>query len=260
MAALDTLLDGLIDYAGLYPPASLDMQPMVKQYAMALAGEPSWVVGRVIVPASRLEEFEAAAAGALPGHEDDDPWCVSALVQLDAFDEQLERIAAFNDAHEAPGDGMALIDAIEIRASSATDIETIAAGLPEGLFPFVEIPVDADPRGLLAALAGEGFGAKIRTGGVEPHLYPAVKDIARFLVHTAAAQVPFKATAGLHHPLPNDNSGVPARQQGFVNVMLAAAAAQHLGLDEAAVADVLRCDDAAAFGRSGLIIAFAAIA
>ena len=179
MAALDILLDGLIDYAGLYPPASLDMQPMVEQYAMALAGEQSWVVGRVIVPANRLDEFEEAAAGKLPGHEDDDPWCVSALLQLDAFDEQLQRIAAFNDAHEAPADGMALIDAIEIRASSGADIETIAAGLPEGLFPFVEIPVDADPRGLLAALAGEGPAPWVEKAAQDVQL-----SAARVTLHT----------------------------------------------------------------------------
>ena len=254
MPALEMLLDGLVDYAGLFPPASLDMDAMVEQYAMALAGEQSWVVGRVIVPASQLSAFETAAAGALPGHEDDDPWCISALVRADAMDADLEAIGAFNDAHEEPGDGLALIDAIEVKVQDASGVEAIASNLPEGLFTFVEMPIDVDPRGMLAALAGDELAAKIRTGGMTPELYPKVGDVAAFIVHAAAAGVPFKATAGMHHPLPNDNPDVPARQLGFLNVFLAAALAHHAGLDAAAVQAVLEETDPAAFDFDGTIV------
>lgn len=247
MPALETLLDGLVDYAGLYPPASLDMDGMVEQYAMALAGEPSWLVGRVIVPIAQLDAFEAAARPALPGHADDDPWCISGLVRADHMDADLEAIGAFNDLHEDPVNGLALIDAIEVKACDAAGIEAIASNLPEGLFAFVEIPIDTDPRGLLAALAGDELAAKIRTGGVTPELNPNVSDVAAFIVHAAAAAVPFKATAGLHHPLPNDNPDVPARQMGFLNVFLGAALAQHASLDAAAVQAILEEADPDAF-------------
>ncbi|MCH2135820.1 MAG: hypothetical protein MK101_04460 [Phycisphaerales bacterium] len=251
MPAFEALLDGLVDYAGLYPPASLDMPAMVEQYAMALASEEAWMVGRVIVPVSGLDDFEDAAIGALPGHEDDDPWVISALVNADQLEADLDRVLRFNEVHAEPGNGLALIDAVEVKASDAAGIESIAAALPEGLFAFVEIPVDRDPRGLLAQLAGDELAAKVRTGGIEPHLYPDVADVAAFIVHAAAAEVPFKATAGMHHPLPNDNPAVPARQLGFVNVFLAAALAQHEGLDAAAVAQVLELDDPGKIGFDG---------
>jgi len=251
MTAIDTLLDGLADYAGLFPPASLNMDAMVEQYAMGLAGPCASMLGRVIVPAAKLGDFERAAAAALPGHADDDPWCISALVRADDMDADLETIATFNDEHVDPGNGLALIDVIEVKAGDVEGIEAIASNLPEGLFAFVEIPIDSDPRGLLAALAGDGLGAKIRTGGMTPELYPDMGDVARFIVHAAAAEVPFKATAGLHHPLPNDNSDVPARQLGFVNVFAAATFTQTAGLDVAAVHAVLELADPDAFHFDG---------
>ena len=56
------LLSGLIDYAGLFPPASLAMAAAVANYDAYLRGEYSWILGRFIVPVARLEEFEKALA------------------------------------------------------------------------------------------------------------------------------------------------------------------------------------------------------
>ena len=247
MALIDVLLDGLIDFAGLYPPASLEMQPMVDRYAAALAGPEAWMTGRVIVPAGGLDAFALAAQQHLVAEALEDPWCVSVLVGMNQLSADLDAIDAFNEAHE----DAALVDVIEVKAADASHIETLAQHLPDTLFAFVEIAIDSDPRGLLAALAGEGMAAKIRTGGVTPDAYPAWDDVASFLVHTAAAQVPFKATAGLHHPLPNDNPDVPARQLGFLNVFLAAALAQHRHLNAAAVLEVLELSDPDAFAFDG---------
>ena len=49
-ATLSVLLDGLIDYAGLFPPAKLDMQPMVDTYRRVMLDPRGWMVGRIIVP------------------------------------------------------------------------------------------------------------------------------------------------------------------------------------------------------------------
>ena len=63
---LRALLHHVVDYAGLFPPAKLDMQPTVDNYAAALAGADQWMLGRLIVPVKRLDEFEACAAAHLP--------------------------------------------------------------------------------------------------------------------------------------------------------------------------------------------------
>ena len=56
-----TLIAGLIDYAGLFPPASLSMKAAVKEYARRRQSPEAWLLGRFVVPADRLEEFDIAA-------------------------------------------------------------------------------------------------------------------------------------------------------------------------------------------------------
>jgi hypothetical protein len=50
------LLDHLIDYAGLFPPAALSMQDSVRNYARYRDGEYAWALGRFVVPKERVPE------------------------------------------------------------------------------------------------------------------------------------------------------------------------------------------------------------
>ena len=84
-AGVDELLRGLVDYAGLFPPAGLGMAPAVANYARYLRGGESWMLARFIAPASRLGEFEAAAMPFWREHPSRGdtglhPWHISALV------------------------------------------------------------------------------------------------------------------------------------------------------------------------------------
>jgi len=69
------------------------------------------------------------------------------------------------------------------------------------------------------------MGAKIRTGGVEADQFPTLEKVAGWIARCAGAGVPFKATAGLHHPFRHYSDDVGTRMHGFVNVFLAAALA-----------------------------------
>lgn len=255
--ALRALLGHLIDYAGLFPPATLDMQPMVDNYARYLSGDDAWMLNRVIVPVSRLEEFERCAVGLLPTEEDGEPWLISALTRR-AGDKDLvadiEAIEAFNEHHRAAAAGLAEIDVIELKAATATEIDAALNILPDALFPFVELPVSDDPRGLVAALVGSDAGAKIRTGGVTGDLYPDVEAVARFIVACCGAGVPFKGTAGMHHPLRHYCAAVQATEHGFLNVFIAACVAEVEPDDPALIREVLsiESDDEFSFTDEGI--------
>ncbi|HYO76765.1 MAG TPA: hypothetical protein VE010_09910 [Thermoanaerobaculia bacterium] len=54
--SLRALLEGLIDYAGLFPPAALSMQDAVRNYARYREDEYAFALGRFVVPADRAEE------------------------------------------------------------------------------------------------------------------------------------------------------------------------------------------------------------
>lgn len=228
MHSLRVLLTGILDYAGLFPPAKLDMAETVRNYARCRESAESWMLGRLIVPVARLEEFERAAVELLPPNDDEDMWLVSALTAPagdEAFARDMETILAFNERHLEAEFGAAYIDVVEIKASSPQAIDRAVAAIPEELYPYFEIPADGDVRGLVAALAGQEAGAKIRTGGLDPAAVPSTDAVARFIWACAAAEVPIKATAGLHHPLRHHAPAFGGHMHGFLNVFGAACVA-----------------------------------
>ena len=125
MRTLRALMGGILDYAGLFPPAALAMQPMVERYATAVSGPSAWFVGRVIVPVSQLKAFEEAAKGHLPVTKDalNAPvWRLSALVPPlweNELERALEAIDGFNERHADSLDGAAVVDTIECKAGSS---------------------------------------------------------------------------------------------------------------------------------------------
>jgi hypothetical protein len=219
-------MDGSLDYAGLFPPANLDMGPTVANYAEHRDCADGWMVSRLVVPVSRLDEFEEHAATLLPvsrNPADDDCWVISALTAPageDRFADDLDTIDAFNERHLAPGTGAAVIDTIECRASNAAEIDNALEQLPESIFPYFELDHHTDIRGLVAAMAGMDAGAKIRTGGITADLHPTPEELARFIMTCSTAEVPFKATAGLHHPFRHHAESVGCEQFGFLNVFV----------------------------------------
>ncbi len=256
MRIVQALMGGILDYAGLFPPAKLDMAPTVANYSAYRTGDDRWMLGRLIVPVSRLDEFERSAVSFLPSRADD-AWPISALlspVAENKFELELERIEKFNTDHADPRlssrHGSAHIDTVEVAANAPAQIDRLLDALPDHLFPYVELPVESDPRGLITSLAGSDAGAKVRTGGLTPRAYPSPADLARFIAACAASDVPFKATAGLHHPLRHVNAAVGCDEFGHLNVFLAATIAfieRDAGANEAELVALLEEREASAF-------------
>ncbi len=265
--SLRTLLAGIVDYAGLYPPAGLAMQPAVEDYARALRGGHAWMLGRFVCPASLLDEFSTAAAPFMPGtfatsgyreHADaTEPWRVSVIVD-GPLGQAVEAISCFNARHTQADRGQAIADALEMKPPGGAVVEETLDAIPDEVFPFFEAPgltpqEQGDPRGLIAALAGGGAGAKIRTGGLTAAAFPTAAQVAGFIVACHAAEVPFKATAGLHHPVRAEHAltyepeAARAVMHGFLNVFMAAALVHGAGADAAAAQAVIEETDPAAF-------------
>lgn len=184
------------------------------------------MLGRFVLPVSRLGEFERASEGKLPYEAGADPWLMSVLIDGD-LDENLDEVFAFNDAHEDARRGLAVVDSVELKAASAGMVDQGLDLIPEELMPFFEVAAGEDPRGVIAALSGNDAAAKIRTGGVTASAIPRASYVAGFIAACDAADVPFKATAGLHHALRGDyrltyEKGSPVgTMHGFLNVFAA---------------------------------------
>lgn len=253
MLSIRTLLGGILDYAGLFPPAKLDMPAAVRSYAGLVGGADAWLAGRFVLPVARFAEFESAAESLLPKVEsgpEDEAWTISAITAAAAdpeFARDLDAIEAFNERHAKPGAGSALIDSIEVRVATAAEVDRALDLVPNELHPYFECPAGADPRGFVAAMAGLDAGAKIRTGGLTAEAHPSTGEVARFLLACALAEVPFKATAGLHHPLRHHAPDVGCPQHGFLNLFVGASFAFHRKVDEATLARLLADESEAGF-------------
>lgn len=217
--SLRALLEHLIDYAGLFPPAGLDMNTVVHNFALYAAGEHAWILGRFVVATSRLEEFERALATVAVNEQ----WRLTALLGSDPAAD-LERAAEFNLRNA----GRARVDSVEAKASSEDEIKIVDALLPAETDVYFEIAPEQAAE-LMPIIQDLGGRAKIRTGGVTTEAIPDAEAVASFIAQCARFGVPFKATAGLHHPLrclkPLTYAADAQRSimHGFLNVFLTAA-------------------------------------
>jgi hypothetical protein len=242
MTALQSLLDGLIDYAGLFPPAGLDMLTAIRNYAEYRAGDYSYALGRFVVPASRLSEFSDAFNEACC-NEQGAPWLLSVIGTGD-LKADMPNLAAFSE-------GAAFFDALEIKATDAAHAEQILTTSPSSEATYIEFASEKASE-ILPVLKKFKARAKIRTGGVTPDTFPSSEKVARFLISCAKEQIAFKATAGLHHPLRGtykltyEAESGSAHMHGFINVFVAATIA-YLGAEEADVLSVLGAQKAEAF-------------
>ena len=214
------LLTEIIDYAGLFPPSQATMAEAVGNYVAYKQSEYAWMLGRFVVPAVRLDEFKENAQEFLTT---ENVWHLSVLAGEDVY-ESIQLIENFNRQN---GD-RALCDALEVRAKTSSKIENTVNILPENLTAYFELPLDERLGDLVATLAILGQRAKIRTGGVTSDAFPKTREIIRFIRTCLAANVPFKATAGLHHPvrcfkpLTYEPDAPEGTMHGFLNLFLAA--------------------------------------
>jgi hypothetical protein len=230
LESVDELLEALVDYAGLFPPAAETMRTAAANYAAYLTGPDRRALARFIIPASRLGELESQAAGLMPAGSDAEPWHLSALISADTGAD-VRTILDFNRRHASGSSARAVIDAVELKVSSVAEIPKRCRRLPADVTTYFEIPVTGDGTvaSFISAIAASGARAKIRTGGVTPDAFPSPDAVIDFLIACRQEGVAFKATAGLHHPLRGEyrltyEAGSPkAMMYGYVNVFLAAA-------------------------------------
>lgn len=242
-ASLRALMDGLVGYAGLFPPAELGLEAAVREYGAHLQSDDQWMLGDFIVPASRLAELTAWREVMAGG---DRSWRFVVLPRggdLDALESSLREDFAAMDDFEQAMEGRAGISGIEIRLPSSIAIESAATARwmdrihsvvrERALDVFVE-PVRgtgwpemlANTADVLSqvrtAIAGPNFGMKLRCGGVTADAFPSVDEVAEFIEVSRKFEVPFKATAGLHHPIRHHHAPLGVDMHGFVNVFAAA--------------------------------------
>jgi hypothetical protein len=181
--SLRALLANAVDYAGLYPPASLPLAEVVTNYRRYLHSPEAWMLNRLVLPMEKLSEVSLG-----------EKWRVTLLVEGE------------------PGPLPPKVETLETKAGRRLSLPT-----------YCEVPLER---------VEDGY-AKIRTAT------PSSETLAEFLCAAAARRLPFKATAGLHHP-------IRTSMHGFLNVFVGATFAW-LGMDRITLTNLLNEADPQAF-------------
>ncbi|MDQ6933472.1 MAG: hypothetical protein M3160_09910 [Candidatus Eremiobacteraeota bacterium] len=254
MTALEAFFDRLVDYAGLFPPALLSMGESIDQYEQARSGNYTWILGRFICPASRLPEFHETVRSTVP---------LSIIIEtphdarewFDATKTQIESLAPLAPACFE----IRLPEPVALRENFDPNIAQLAAllrkaGLAE-VPVFVELPRTGRWSELLdsgmRALSRANLRAKIRCGGATRNDFPSSANIADFIAASKEYGVPFKATAGLHHPVRHRDQRSGSAMHGFLNIVGAAVFANSAGFSRERLIAVLDEEDSDAFTFAG---------
>lgn len=244
------MLEGSIDYAGLFPPAKLPMDASVRNYLRFVQGAESWIMGRFVCPTSRLMEFEQIVSREQPPPSI--PLTVVGVggADLDAFEDGLAADAeAMTRFEESLGDHCP-IEAFEVRCPSLDVLETVIDDLQgfDEIDAFVELPWEEGLADGLAMIAeSDWLGAKARTGGADASAYPTAEQLAEFLQSCRQLEVPMKLTAGLHQPLNHLDRKLNVESHGFLNVFAALALAEANELSRHDMVEILREREPRAF-------------
>lgn len=249
-AVLRAMLEGVIDYAGLFPPAKLPMKDALTEYLELVEGPDSWIVDRFACNIGRLPDL----AVELAEHPEEPNVLVSVIgtAQPDHkhWKHGLEHDAAVMTKFISDAESHGDIQAFEIRVPDHKFIDEYVRDLRQftGVDVFIELPWGPEMRDSLAMIAEmESCFAKVRTGGLEASAYPSSADLADFIQQCSQLDLTFKLTAGLHNPLPSVDPATGGRMHGFVNVLTATAQALAHDLTTKEIEQILEETDPKAF-------------
>jgi hypothetical protein len=265
-ASLRALLAHSIDYAGLFPPASLDLETALRNFASYVRSDDAWMLSTFVLPIAKF----ADAAWFLSEFNEKYPLRISALgpktMNETDFSEELKNVA--KGIEQLAETGSVRVEQLEKplpihfdEKTFARVNETVGAAASFSLKPsgpgsslpnFWEAPA-ADAERAISFLAEQNtkrtrpLGFKLRSGGVTPDAFPTSEEIAHALIASAKHKVPIKFTAGLHHPVRMFRDEVGAKMHGFLNVLGAGVLGiEHQWSEDQTIA-TLEDEDAAAF-------------
>ena len=246
LKSIQAFLTQILDYAGMFPPAKLPLEESLRHFLRYRRSPHAWMLGRFACPTTRLADVPRC----VQSPEDAGLLRITALAQASSkpddvlayLDTDLQRIREFR---WCMGQDSGTVDMLEIALPKDTSTQQLSALLPTlktqlqhaNLRGFLEIP-----RSLysdLSSLSNGSIGLKLRCGGTSVDAFPGEEQIAAFIVACRAHHLPWKATAGLHHPHRFWDASLQIWHHGFFNVFGAGILALSNPLSEADLVTIL---------------------
>lgn len=254
--SLRALLTKSIDYAGLFPPATLALDEALTNHSTYVRAPEAWMLGAFVLPIGKFDDATA----------DLSQFDVEHRLDISALGPKTERAAEFTAALASAAETIGDLQSQRGAIASVTQIEMALPSQPGATISeayealgSLQLPVfwesaTDDAERTISALAEHRrdtasvtFGFKLRTGGVVASAFPSSIQIARALIAAIEHRVPIKFTAGLHHPVRQFHSSVQTTMHGFINVLGAGVLAAEHGWDSVQTAAMLDEEDATTF-------------
>ena len=253
-ASLQALLAESIDYAGMFPPCSLALEPALQNHANYVRSPEAWMLNTFVLP---IEQFDAAKE-LLSLFDPLHPLRVAALGpktgDAEAFLESLDKA---DTAIRSLSSNVDLISISHLEMFLPSDVALASMGEARSLLGdlpvFWETPPDRAEQTIALLTESNSnadlatFGYKLRTGGVTADAFPTSVQIGRALVAPITHQLPIKFTAGLHHPIRQFRDEVKTKMHGFLSVLGAAVLAAEHRWDARQTSLMLEDEDATSF-------------
>lgn len=246
----------IIDYAGVFPPASLAIEDAVRAYRTHTESDDGWAIGRFLVRASQLEALAQVATGGF--RRGDRPWKVGVVFDMGVGASATVAQAFHNEMSPAME-----ITAAEVRYPEQADgiaaiLESVGT-IDRDAATFIEVDTERPMRDQIEAIDrhlrefGRTGGAKLRCGGLTADAFPDVDTVTQFLWEASLTGLPFKATAGLHQPIRHRDDELGVMRHGFLNLLVASVACD-AGEDMGTVRDIVGDDDRSSFAVSATAV------
>lgn len=249
LTAVRAAFNEIIDYAGLFPPARLDLDPAIRNFARYRREPEAWMLSRFVCPIQRLREFTNdhdhlfkenpgfRFSGLSSGGD-------TAPAFLANLRDDATLLARFNQQHA----GAAEVDAFEMKLPPGLAEDSLAEQVRRllddaadlllentrdaGASIFVEASLAGDWRSRIAAVVDglvshnaahpdRRVGLKLRCGGLSAADFPTAEQVAFVIGACRDGEAPLKFTAGLHHPIRHFDASLGVSMHGFVNVFTA---------------------------------------
>jgi len=261
------LFTGIIDYAGIFPPAALPLEEAFNRFVAHRRSDSGWLLSRFVCPVSRLAELADLMENAQLGRA---PVLIAALgaggEDPPGFAESIEQdTEAMKVFSRRLGDDVQ-IDIFEVKLPAQGDfaevvdlcfhnLGEVARHPPRPTFEIPMVGERPDPGLTAAAIASAAHeidparraGLKIRCGGLDADAVPSIGAVAAAIKATLQAGLALKATQGLHHPLRGADPTLGTTTHGFVNLLAAVALAYEHFLDEETIRTVVAEEDPETF-------------
>jgi hypothetical protein len=252
-ASLRALLTRSIDYAGMFPPCSLELEPALKNQAECIRSAESWMLSAFVLSLSKFGNLAPLLAQFDKHH----------LLRISALGPKTDNAKDFLTELKSVVEGIAALQKQAVDLASVAQLEMVMpqdvdlAGLNEAAATvanlkvqcFWEAPAESAEKAitLIARAKQAMFGYKLRTGGVTADSFPSSIQIARAILASTKHHVPMKFTAGLHHPIRQFRDEVKTEMHGFLNVLGAGVLSAEHHWDEAQTIEMLEDQRAASF-------------